>query len=43
MARIARLGAIVSANPYYPTAFADRYGQVGLGPERADQMVRLGR
>ncbi len=40
--RIARLGAIVSANPYYPTAFADRYGKVGLGPERADQMVRLG-
>ena len=42
VARIARLGAIVSANPYYPTAFADRYGKVGLDPERADQMVRLG-
>jgi predicted amidohydrolase YtcJ len=40
--RIARLGAIVSANPYYPTALADRYGQAGLGSERADQMVRLG-
>ena len=42
VARIARLGAIVSANPYYLTAFADRYGKVGLGPERADPMVRLG-
>ncbi|MGO8902527.1 MAG: amidohydrolase [Isosphaeraceae bacterium] len=42
IARIARLGAIVSANPYYPTAFADRYGKEGLGPDRADQMVRLG-
>ncbi len=38
--RIARLGAIVSANPYYPVGFADKYGEVGLGPERADVMVR---
>ena len=38
--RIARLGAIVSANPYYPAAFADKYGEVGLGPQRADVMVR---
>ena len=38
--RIARLGAIVSANPYYPVGFADRFGEVGLGPERADAMVR---
>jgi predicted amidohydrolase YtcJ len=42
VARIARLGAIVSANPYYPTAFADRYSKVGLDPERADEMARLG-
>jgi predicted amidohydrolase YtcJ len=42
VARIARLGAIVSANPYYPTALADLYCQAGLGHERADQMVRLG-
>jgi predicted amidohydrolase YtcJ len=42
LARIARLGAIVSANPYYVHEFADRYGQAGLGPQRADQMVRLG-
>jgi len=40
IARIARLGALVSANPYYPVGFADKYGEVGLGPERADKMVR---
>jgi predicted amidohydrolase YtcJ len=38
--RIAALGAIVSANPYYPVGFADKYGDYGLGPERADVMVR---
>jgi hypothetical protein len=38
--RIARLGAIVSANPYYPVGFADKYREWGLGPERADAMVR---
>lgn len=38
--RAARLGAIVSANPYYTTGFADKYGQVGLGPKRANLMVR---
>lgn len=40
--RLARLGAIVSANPYYVTALADRYGEVGIGPERSDEMVRMG-
>ncbi len=40
VARIARLGAIVSANPYYTVGFADKYAQVGLGPNRADAMVR---
>lgn len=40
--RIQRLGAIVSGNPYYPTALADNYSKAGLGPERADQMVRMG-
>lgn len=40
VARIAALGAIVSANPYYPVGFADRYAEHGLGPERADSMVR---
>ncbi|WBU28585.1 amidohydrolase [Rhodopseudomonas palustris] len=38
--RIKRLGALVSANPYYTTGFADKYSAVGLGPERADAMVR---
>lgn len=42
MARLKRLGAIVSGNPYYVTALADLYGTDGLGPERADNMVRLG-
>ena len=40
--RIKRLGAIVSGNPYYVTALADKYSEVGLGPERADYMVRMG-
>lgn len=38
--RIAQLGAIVSANPYYPVGFADKYSEWGLGPDRADAMVR---
>ncbi len=40
--RIKRLGAIVSGNPYYVTALADAYSKHGLGPERADNMVRMG-
>ncbi|MDQ7823692.1 MAG: amidohydrolase [Candidatus Eremiobacteraeota bacterium] len=40
VARIARLGAIVSANPYYTVGFADMYSRYGLGPKRADSMVR---
>ena len=40
--RIKTLGAIVSGNPYYVTALADQYSKVGLGPERARSMVRLG-
>lgn len=42
VSRIKALGAIVSGNPYYVAALADQYGKVGLGPERADEMVRLG-
>ncbi len=42
IARLAELGAIISANPYYPVALADRYSEIGLGPERANSMVRLG-
>lgn len=38
--RIAGTGSIVSANPYYPVGFADAYSARGLGPDRADQMVR---
>lgn len=40
--RMKRLGVIVSANPYYVRALADAYAKEGLGPERADSMVRLG-
>lgn len=35
------LGGIVSANPYYVTALATRYSSLGLGPERAPNMVPL--
>lgn len=40
--RIKKLGAIVSANPYYVTALSDKYSEEGLGPKRAHEMVRLG-
>jgi predicted amidohydrolase YtcJ len=40
--RLAKLGCIVSGNPYYTTALADNYSKNGLGPERADNMVRMG-
>lgn len=40
--QIARLRAVVSANPYYPVGFADKYSEIGLGPDRADEMVRAG-
>lgn len=40
--RIAALGAVVSANPYYPIGFSGRYSTWGLGPERARNMVRAG-
>lgn len=40
IARIARLGAIVSSNPYYPVGFSNKYSRIGLGPERAQSMVR---
>jgi len=38
--RIAALGCIVSSNPYYPVGFADKFGEVGLGAQRADLMTR---
>ncbi|MGL6269523.1 MAG: amidohydrolase, partial [Chitinophagaceae bacterium] len=40
--RLAKLGCVVSGNPYYPVALADNYSKVGLGPDRADNMVRMG-
>ncbi|MFO1399280.1 MAG: amidohydrolase [Burkholderiales bacterium] len=42
VARIKRLGAIVSGNPYNPVALADNYRANGLDPARADNMVRMG-
>lgn len=42
VAQIKSLGAIVSANPYYVHALADKYCEVGLGPDRANEMVRVG-
>ncbi len=42
VARIKKLGAIVSGNPYYPVALADNYRVNGLDPVRADNMVRMG-
>lgn len=36
-----KLGAIISVNPYYVTGFGQRFGEVGLGDERAHAMVRL--
>jgi predicted amidohydrolase YtcJ len=41
VAKAVRLGCIVSANPYYVTALAGRYAQIGIGPERARRMVPL--
>jgi len=39
---LGKLGAVITANPYYVTSLADRYSEFGLGPKRADTMVRLG-
>ena len=40
--RIARLGAQISANPYYLFALGDLYAEVGLGTDRAEVITRLG-
>jgi hypothetical protein len=40
--RWAELGGIVSSNPYYVTALAGRYAKLGIGPERAKNMVPMG-
>ena len=39
--RIKKLDLLVSANPYYVTGFAEKFGEIGLGTERAYNMVRL--
>ncbi len=36
------LGALVSANPYYHYILSELYAETWLGPDRAEQMVRLG-
>jgi predicted amidohydrolase YtcJ len=41
-ARMAELGALVSANPYYLYALGDKYSEIGLGAERASEIVRAG-
>ncbi len=42
VAKLKKLGAIISVNPYYVTGFSEKFGEVGLGKERAHAMVRLG-
>ncbi len=41
MKKLKSLGAIISVNPYYVTGFSEKFGEVGLGKERAHAMVRL--
>ncbi len=36
------MGIQVSANPFYPWALGDKYSEIGLGPERARNITRLG-
>lgn len=40
--RIASLGAVVSANPYYLYSMGDKFSEGNLGKERASEMVRCG-
>jgi predicted amidohydrolase YtcJ len=40
--RVAVLGALVSANPFYLYDLGDAYAQVGLGSDRAARMTPLG-
>lgn len=42
VARLQKLGALVSANPYYVTALSHLYAQKGVGFARVEEMVRLG-
>lgn len=40
--RLGALGAVASVNPYYVHALADSYSLLGLGSDRASQIVRTG-
>ena len=40
--RLAALGAVASVNPYFIHALADAYSLLGLGSDRASQIVRAG-
>ena len=42
IAKIKKLGILVSANPYYVTVLSDLYSKVGVVYERSQEMVRLG-
>jgi hypothetical protein len=42
VAKWVKMGGIVSSNPYYVTALAGRYAKLGIGPERAANMVPHG-
>lgn len=39
--RIARLGAIVSANPFYLYDLNDKFSKIGMGSDRADRIIPL--
>ena len=40
--RLGRLNGVVSATGYYLWLLGDKYAEVGIGPDRADQMIRMG-
>lgn len=40
--RVARLGASVSANPYYVHALGDTYAELGVGRDRAQKIAPVG-
>lgn len=40
--RLGRLGAIISANPYYLYELGAKFGQLGMGVDRASSIARLG-
>lgn len=40
--RFAKAGGIVSSNPYYVTALAGRYSDIGIGPSRSANMAPHG-